>query len=176
MDPSRPKPRRSRRPPPQETQLLEEPEDDEPPAFLTGKGVIQTRTLSIINLIIAIGLVIVFIVYALTRTNPIEAASEMTVVVAARGATSTLPFNLVPDVGGTGMSISLKIYQIEFARLQHYDVCCFRNEEFICRSISKTLGVDAYIANSGQIALIQNIHPEMVGSSCRLTWSLLVSS
>lgn len=171
--PQRPKPRRIRRPPPQEQPLLEEPDDEEPPAFIGTKGIIETRTLSIINLILAIALVIVFLVYALTRPT---VRLEPTTLQAARGATSTLPFNLVPDASSTSMTLSLKIYEMEFARLQHYDVCCFRNEEFICRSISKTLGVDAYIASSGQSAIIQNIHPEMVGSSCRLTWSLLVSS
>ena len=83
-----------------------------------------------------------------------------------------IPFNLVPDnnVGSSGRIMSLKVPHLNFDRILRYDVCCRKGPYYVCRAVSKNVGIECYITNEN-VAVIHIGHPEMIGAACTLMWS-----
>ncbi len=81
-----------------------------------------------------------------------------------------VPFTLVPDESSKGRVMTLTLKQMVFERLVRYDVCCFQQSYFLCRSTTKNLGVECLMTKD-KTALINVIHPDMVGARCTLMWS-----
>jgi len=82
----------------------------------------------------------------------------------------TIQFIIVPDpdTGGRLMNISVK--KTVFDRLLRYDVCCFVQSYFVCRSVTRNVGVECFFESSGNV-LVQVNHPNMVGARCHLIWT-----
>lgn len=80
-----------------------------------------------------------------------------------------IPFNIIPDANSNGRIQTLSNLNFTFDRLLHYNVCCFQQLYFVCRTSlgMKNLGVDAYLT-SEQAVIVHVLHPDMVGARCEL--------
>ncbi len=132
---------------------------------------------AILTWINSAGLVILFIffiIYVFTRpmaTEPTNVTRDT--VTASRDSylVKEVPFTLVMDEGSLSMNLSLKLIQVDFANLLYYDLCCMLRkpvESFVCRTSTKSLGVDAYMTDKSVIIQVSN--QNLIGSSCRLTY------
>jgi len=89
----------------------------------------------------------------------------------AGGAPRRVAFTLVPAPESAGKWMRLGPQPaMRFARLLHYDVCCFAKTAFVCRSATRSLAVEAYISDTREVT-VHVMHPDMVGARCRLTWT-----
>ena len=80
-------------------------------------------------------------------------------------------FNLIPDDTSTGGRImTLSLRTMVFDRLQRYDLCCFQQSIYACRSITKNVGADCYLTRD-KTAVITIGHPELVGARCKIMWT-----
>lgn len=80
-----------------------------------------------------------------------------------------LPFNLTPDEHSNGRIVTLPVPRLNFDKLLRYDVCCRSGQYFVCRAISKNLGMDAYVTKDKK-AVMQVPHPDMIGAQCVFMW------
>lgn len=122
-------------------------------------------------------LLTLFIVYhlvfaAATSTSRGAAAAALVPVIEAKKDHTRwdVPFTIVPDEGSSGRLMTLPLKQLVFDRLVRYDVCCFQQSYFVCRAATKNIGVECLIAKD-RGALINVVHPDMVGARCVLMWS-----
>lgn len=67
-------------------------------------------------------------------------------------------------------TMTLPLQNLTFERLIRYDVCCAHQAYFVCRSVLKNIGVEAYLT-SEKNAVILLIHPDMVGARCVIMWT-----
>ncbi len=81
-----------------------------------------------------------------------------------------LAFNLVPDEGTKGKLLTVMLPQMIFENVIRYDVCCYQSNYYLCRAITRNLGVDAYLTKD-KTAVIQVIHPDMTGARCTIMWN-----
>lgn len=81
-----------------------------------------------------------------------------------------VPFTLVPDAESNGRIMTLRITQLNFSQVLRYDVCCRKGNFYVCRAVSKNLGVDCYLTSENSAVFYIN-HPDMVGARCTLLWS-----
>lgn len=84
-------------------------------------------------------------------------------------------FTLIPsDPKGKTMKLPLHNSGMNYDKLLHYDVCCYRDEFFVCRSVTRNVAVDCILerdkTNTRVYALIMVKHPDMNGARCRLSW------
>jgi len=79
-----------------------------------------------------------------------------------------IPFNLVPD--NNGRIMILKVPTMNFERVLRYDVCCHKGPYYVCRAVSKNVGVECYLTKDRE-AVVYISHPEMVGATCTLMWT-----
>lgn len=79
-----------------------------------------------------------------------------------------IPFNLVPDNGGRIMT--LKVPSMNFERLLRYDVCCRKGPYYVCRAVSKNVGIECYLTKDRE-AVVYIGHSDMVGAACTLMWT-----
>ena len=80
-----------------------------------------------------------------------------------------VPFNLVPDNGTNGRIMTLDVRQMNFKQLLRYDVCCQQESYYVCRTVSKNLGIECYLTRENK-AVVHINHPDMVGARCTLMW------
>jgi len=80
-----------------------------------------------------------------------------------------VPFNLVPDNGTNGRLMTMDVRQMNFAQLLRYDVCCQQGHYYVCRTVSKNLGIECYLTSESKAVMHIN-HPDMVGARCTLMW------
>ena len=59
---------------------------------------------------------------------------------------------------------------LTFERLIRYDVCCTLQAYFVCRSVLKNIGIEAYVT-SERTAIVNIIHTDMIGAKCVLMWT-----
>lgn len=131
-----------------------------------------------LGIFVWLSMLTLFIVYHLLYAAPAAASSLLAradalvpVIEAKKDHTRwDVPFTLVPDEGSLGRLMTLPLKQLVFDRLVRYDVCCFQQIYFSCRSATKNLGVECLIAKD-RGALINVLHPDMVGARCVLMWS-----
>jgi hypothetical protein len=79
-------------------------------------------------------------------------------------------FNLIPDSNTNGRVMNLSLPQMVFDRLIRYDVCCAIQAYYVCRAVTRNLGVDCFL-NKDKMAVINILHPDMVGARCTLLWN-----
>lgn len=84
-------------------------------------------------------------------------------------------FNLVPEEGTKGKLMTLALQQMTFESVIRYDVCCYQSNYYMCRSITRNLGVDAYLTKD-KTAVIHVIHPDMTGARCTIMWNEKLAS
>jgi hypothetical protein len=80
-----------------------------------------------------------------------------------------IPFNLIPDNGTNGRIMTMDVAQLNFDMLLRYDVCCKKSHYYVCRTVSKNLGIEGYLTHDNKAVLHIN-HPDMVGAQCTLMW------
>jgi len=80
-----------------------------------------------------------------------------------------VPFNLVPDEESNGRLMTLRVPHMTFSKLLKYDICCKKGPIYVCRAVSKNVGVEGYFTSDGNAVLHIN-HPDMVGAQCKLMW------
>jgi len=104
------------------------------------------------------------------RVTPVLENDAGTAVVEGRVAPHHVSFTLVPapDSAGKWMKLAAQP-ELRFERLLHYDVCCFVQAFFVCRSATKNLAVEAYVSETQEV-VVHVVHPDMVGARCRFTW------
>ena len=81
-----------------------------------------------------------------------------------------IPFTLQADANSNGRIMTLPVTNLTFERLIRYDVCCTHQAYFVCRSVLKNVGVDAYLTSEKNVVIII-IHPDMVGARCVVMWT-----
>jgi len=137
-----------------------------------------------INSVALLGVVVALIVYPTVHSNSARVArgSDTRVQLAdgsaarhSNAAGRSVLFTLIPtDKLGKTMKMSLHRSGMNYEKLLHYDVCCYRGEFFVCRSVTRNVAVDCIIEkdkSSGKLyALILVKHPDMNGARCRLSW------
>lgn len=91
-----------------------------------------------------------------------------------RNARDTLkfevPFTLQPENNNNSRIMTIPLQSLTFERLIRYDVCCTHQAYFVCRSVLKNIGVEAYLT-SEKNAVVVVIHPDMVGARCVIMWT-----
>ena len=128
-------------------------------------------------------LAVVFIIYVFTRPVMVSDNSMRAADIAQPASSSItssresytvkeIPFTIVLDEGSLSMNLSLKLIQVDFVNLMFFDICCIVHKQgyFICKTSSKSLGIDAYITNKESV-VVQISNQDLVGSACRLTWA-----
>jgi hypothetical protein len=78
---------------------------------------------------------------------------------------NSVSFNLLDTLVTT-----VSLPDLNFDKLLRYDVCCYQQTYFICRSITKNLGVDCYLTKE-KTAVVRLFHPDMTGARCTIVWS-----
>lgn len=101
-------------------------------------------------------------------------SSSAIVPVIERNTRDTLkfevPFTLQPENNNNSRIMTIPLQSLTFERLIRYDVCCTHQAYFVCRSVLKNIGVEAYLT-SEKNAVIVVIHPDMVGARCVIMWT-----
>lgn len=85
-----------------------------------------------------------------------------------------VPFTLQPENNNNSRIMTIPLQSLTFERLIRYDVCCTHQAYFVCRSVLKNIGVEAYLT-SEKNAVIVVIHPDMVGARCVIMWTEKIS-
>lgn len=78
---------------------------------------------------------------------------------------NSVSFNLLDTIFTT-----VALPDLNFDKLLRYDVCCYQQSYFICRSVTKNLGVDCYLTKD-KTAVVRLFHPDMTGARCTIIWS-----
>lgn len=93
------------------------------------------------------------------------AKDTVIVPVVEKSNKNSVSFNLVDSLFTT-----VPLPDLNFDKLLRYDVCCYQQAYFICRSITKNLGVDCYLTKD-KTAVVRLFHPDMTGARCTVIWS-----
>jgi hypothetical protein len=155
-------------------------DDDELGVFEDAVARAWTRRWLMLHSVAIVALALVGGVYMATHTQlpppvravtPILEDSSSSVVVEGRVAPHHVAFTLVPAPDSAGKWMKLPPQpELRFERLLHYDVCCFVQAYFLCRSATKNLAVEAYVTDAQEV-VVHVVHPDMVGARCRFAWA-----
>jgi hypothetical protein len=107
-----------------------------------------------------------------TTTTTTSVVSAIAPVI-ERNARDTLKFEVPFTLqlsDNNSRTMTLPLQNLTFERLIRYDVCCAHQAYFVCRSVLKNIGVEAYLT-SEKNAVILLIHPDMVGARCVIMWT-----
>jgi hypothetical protein len=142
-------------------------EEPKPALYRNIRATVVIHTVLLILLSVAI--VVLFVTRSSNNSNNINIETR------SQGS-SSIHFLLVPSPSeeqslAGWMRIPL---QIDISQVADFSVCCRIENQLVCGKQRKDLGVSAYLT-ADPAALIQIVHPRMVGASCRLTWRLAQS-
>ncbi|MBX9636409.1 MAG: hypothetical protein K2Q45_02520 [Nitrosomonas sp.] len=112
-------------------------------------------------------------VFAATAAPPngAPAAAVAPVLDVARNtAKYEVPFVLQPDANSNNRIMTLTNLALSFERIIRYDVCCTLQAYFVCRSVMKNIGIEAYVTTD-KTAVVTIIHNDMIGAKCMFMWT-----
>ena len=121
------------------------------------------KWLPIINTVWLIVLTILVIIQANKTTLSQNQAPPL--ILKSQGILS-IPFNLIPNVDGRILKLPLG----DLKSITNYDVCCKIKQYYVCRAVTKNIGVDAVVQiqqDGSFTADILLIHPDMTGAACK---------
>jgi hypothetical protein len=156
----KPKPKQQQQPTPMPEDS--DPDDEKIPFhFRQPMDLAKTRLLIVIWLgVVTLGVLFLFIFGSGTTT----VHTSLTPIV-EKANKNSVSFNLLDTLFTT-----VPIPDLNFDKLLRYDVCCFQQTYFICRSVTKNLGVDCYLTKE-KTAVVRLFHPDMTGARCTILWS-----
>lgn len=111
-----------------------------------------------------------FVLFHFFFSAPLPSSAAPIVELKKNRVKHTVQFILVPDADTGGRLMNMSLKKVVFDRLLRYDVCCFVQTYFVCRSVTRNVGVECYFAQDGTVVVEVN-HPNMVGAKCHLIWT-----
>jgi len=148
-------------------------EQDSPRARFRSSSSRCFRYLSVINSFLIVILSIAVIVILATKTDNHHHVTKLISKYGGGGEEKQevyeKKFTLLD-----GLEMTLEVAGLNFSSIKHYDICCYVDNIFVCRSVAKNVGVDCVIRKGeadNKVVAVIIIQRDMVGARCTFYWN-----